>query len=133
MSLNRLMNWPTIAGITFRSACGSTMSRIVFHGLRPIDCAGLDLTLGHRLQAAAHDLGDVRGLEEGDGDQNPEKQAELDVARDQEAESESAHQQQRDHGHAAQELDVRDREQPDGGQGRATSEREHRAEGERQS
>ena len=32
MSLNRLMNWPTSAGMTVRSACGSTISAIVLTG-----------------------------------------------------------------------------------------------------
>ena len=39
VSLNRLMNWPTIAGITARSAWGSTTRRITPNGARPMACA----------------------------------------------------------------------------------------------
>src|SRR5918999_1924152 len=39
VSLKRLMNWPTSAGMTARSACGSTIRRVVFTADRPSACA----------------------------------------------------------------------------------------------
>ena len=61
VSLSRLMNRPTLAGMTARSACGRTMYEVASGCATETDrLRGLDLAAGDRLQPAAHVLGDVR-------------------------------------------------------------------------
>ena len=46
VSLNRLMNWPTSAGMTLRSACGSTIRNVVLTGRQPERLGRLVLAAG---------------------------------------------------------------------------------------
>ena len=113
VSLNRLMNCPTIDGITLRKRLRQNDQGGDLHRLQPERLGCLGLPPRKRLQSAANDLGDVGGGEQGEHDDRPHDQPRrLEPAGQEEAEGDAAEEQEHVERHAAEELDVGDRHDP---------------------
>jgi hypothetical protein len=69
VSFVRLMNCPTSAGMTLRSACGSTIRNVTLSGDSPMRLGCLVWPFGDALEPTPDDLGDVGGGEQHERDE----------------------------------------------------------------
>ena len=94
------------------------------HRAQPEGLRRLDLPSGHRLETAAHDLGDVGALEQRDDDERPHEEARrVDRGREGVDDQVLPDEEERHQGHPPEELDVADREHAQDRQPRSSAQR----------